>query len=215
MRVTRVLNFIFQFATIGLAAAFLVLYFKPSLDNGLLSSHPTVEIEQSTRTVNNANTDKLVSYADAVELAAPAVVNIQTKKLIQERRTHPLMDDPLFKHFFGEGQQAPQQRQETSLGSGVIVSKQGYILTNNHVIEAADEIEIALRDGRMAAAKIVATDPESDLAVLKIQLDKLPVITLARQENLRVGDVVLAIGNPFGVGQTVTSGIVSATGRDS
>ncbi|MDF7189948.1 trypsin-like peptidase domain-containing protein, partial [Escherichia coli] len=118
-----------------------------------------------------------------------------------------------FRFFFGD--RAPEQRQEptASLGSGVIVSSEGYILTNHHVVDGADEIEVALTDGRKANAKVVGSDPETDLAVLKINLPNLPAITLGRLENVRVGDVVLAIGNPFGVGQTVTMGIVSALGR--
>ncbi len=152
-----------------------------------------------------------VSYADAVEAAAPAVVNIFTAKRVT-RPEHPFYDDPLFRRFFGEREQE-RERTETNLGSGVIISSTGYVLTNNHVIDSADEIQVALNDGRSAEAHVVGTDPETDLAVLHIELTGLPVITLGRSEELRVGDVVLAIGNPFGVGQTVTQGIVSATGR--
>jgi serine protease DegS len=148
-----------------------------------------------------------VSYAQAVEAAAPAVVNVYTTKIITERV------NPLLLYFFGD-QVAPRQRLENSLGSGVIVSDQGYIITNNHVIEGAAEIEVLLRDGRSAEATLVGTDPESDVAVLKIKLDNLPTITFNLANQMRVGDVVLAIGNPFGVGQTVTMGIISATGRD-
>jgi serine protease DegS len=140
------------------------------------------------------------------------VVNVYTRKMVTQR-SNPLFDDPLFRRFFGDRIPAPQQRQENSLGSGVIINDQGYILTNNHVIQEADEIEVALHDGRTVAATIVGADPESDLAVLKINLGNLPSIVFGHSEALRVGDVVLAIGNPFGVGQTVTSGIVSATGR--
>ena len=125
------------------------------------------------------------------------------------------MDDPLFKHFFGDQQDNNEEDQpESSLGSGVIVSEQGLILTNNHVVSAADEIEVALGDGRKMAAKVVGTDPDTDLAVIKIEGEKLPAITFANNEKMSVGDVVLAIGNPFGVGQTVTQGIVSALGRN-
>lgn len=152
-----------------------------------------------------------VSYADAVEKAAPAVVNIYTRTLVRRER-HPIFDDPLFQRFFGANPQ-PDERIQSSLGSGVIMAAEGYVLTNNHVIHGADEIVVALRDGREANARVVGTDPESDLALLQIQLDDLPVIQLASGE-LRIGDVVLAIGNPFGVGQTVTLGIVSATGRN-
>lgn len=152
-----------------------------------------------------------VSYADAVEKAAPAVVNIYTRTLVRRER-HPIFDDPLFQRFFGRNPE-PDQRIQSSLGSGVIMAAEGYVLTNNHVIHGADEIVVALRDGREANARVVGTDPESDLALLQIQLDDLPVIQLTSGD-LRIGDVVLAIGNPFGVGQTVTLGIVSATGRN-
>lgn len=138
----------------------------------------------------------------------PAVVNIFTTKGARQPKT-PFMDDPLFRRFFGE-----QEDRQFSLGSGVVVSPDGYILTNNHVIETADEIEIALADGRKSVAKVVGTDPETDLAVVKISLQNLPAITLGHVDQAQVGDVVLAIGNPFGVGQTVTMGIISALGRN-
>ncbi|NMG48853.1 Do family serine endopeptidase [Azoarcus communis] len=151
------------------------------------------------------------SYADAAERSMPAVVHIFTSKSSRAQR-HPLMNDPLFRHFFGDGNNESQR--SAGLGSGVIVSPEGYILTNNHVIEAADEIEVSLNDGRKYAARVIGRDPETDLAVLRIQTDTvLPAITFATGEPLRVGDVVLAIGNPFGVGQTVTMGIISALGR--
>ncbi|MCT8469517.1 transcriptional regulator [Chromohalobacter japonicus] len=152
------------------------------------------------------------SYASAVNKAAPAVVNIYSSRMV-ERSEHPLMSDPFFQQFFGKDM--PQrQRMLSSLGSGVIVSAEGYVLTNNHVISDADEIQVALRDGRETLAKVVGTDPESDLAVLKIPSDDLPVIQLSDSEQAAIGDVGLAIGNPFGVGQTVTMGIISATGRN-
>ena len=152
------------------------------------------------------------SYRAAAARAMPAVVNIITSKK-PKRGKHPLLRDPFFKKFFGDRDEDSDD--ESSLGSGVIVSGQGYILTNNHVVEAADEIEVVLADGRKAAAKLVGTDPETDLAVIKITLDKLPVIVLGQAEQAQVGDVVLAIGNPFGVGQTVTMGIISALGRNN
>ncbi len=153
------------------------------------------------------------SYSSAVKQASPAVVNIYTSKII-EQRVHPLLQDPSFRQFFGYNGVPRQQRLQSSLGSGVIVSTDGYVLTNNHVITGADEIKVALKDGRETIAQVVGTDPETDLAVLRIQLPELPVITIAPSDDIEVGDVVLAIGNPFGVGQTVTMGIVSATGRD-
>jgi serine protease DegS len=154
----------------------------------------------------------VASYADAVDSAAAAVVNVYTSKTITRER-HPLLDDPLFRHFFGDQLNVPNQRTQTSLGSGVLVSPQGYVLTNNHVITGADEIQVLLNDGRSVRASVVGVDPDTDIAVLHIQLDKLPSITFDIHDKLRVGDVVLAIGNPFGVGQTVTQGIISATGR--
>jgi serine protease DegQ len=148
------------------------------------------------------------SYRTAVEKAAPSVVNVYTAKRVP--RSARRYENPLFRYFYGE---AEPEEPSTALGSGVIVSAEGYILTNNHVVEGADQIAVALTDGRIAQARVVGTDPESDLAVLKINVEGLRPITVAEAASLRVGDVVLAIGNPFGVGQTVTQGIVSATGR--
>ncbi|NRR30871.1 Do family serine endopeptidase [Oxalobacteraceae bacterium] len=157
------------------------------------------------------------SYRGAAARAMPAVVNILATKAPRRGR-HPLLRDPLLKKFFGDrdrDRDGEADDDETSLGSGVIVSPEGYILTNNHVVEAADEIEVALADGRKAAAKVVGTDPETDLAVIKITLERLPVIVLGQSDRAQVGDVVLAIGNPFGVGQTVTMGIISALKRNN
>ncbi|SMC26876.1 serine protease DegQ [Andreprevotia lacus DSM 23236] len=154
----------------------------------------------------------VASYHGAVARAMPAVVNIYTAKAVKSRK-HPLLNDPFFKRYFGDrfgGDDAPRA---SSLGSGVIVSDKGYIVTNNHVVESADEIEVALADGRTAEATVIGTDPDTDIAVIKIELDKLPVIEFADVSKVQVGDAVLAIGNPFGVGQTVTMGIVSAMGR--
>jgi serine protease DegS/serine protease DegQ len=153
------------------------------------------------------------SYATAAQRSMPAVVHIFTSKA-GVSPSHPLLDDPVFRHFFGERPNNGASQRPSGLGSGVIVSPDGYIVTNNHVIETASQIEIALNDGRKFAARLIGRDPETDLAVLKIDTDaRLPVITLAGGDALNVGDVVLAIGNPFGVGQTVTMGIVSALGR--
>ena len=163
--------------------------------------------------VNTSRTGGVASYSAAVKVAAPAVVNIFTTQKVK-KVDHPLMNDPMFREFFGNQlpDQFTQDRNENSLGSGVIVRQDGYILTNNHVIEQADQIVVALHDGRRALAKVIGSDPETDLAVIKIELDKLPVLPFKLSGN-EVGDVVLAIGNPFGVGQTVTQGIISATGR--
>jgi serine protease DegQ len=153
------------------------------------------------------------SFADAARKSQPSVVNIFTSKQISSQR-NPLLDDPLFRRFFGDRLPDDNRPQRVSnLGSGVIVSEDGYILTNHHVVEAADEIQIALSDGTTLDAKAVGTDPETDLAVLKVERNDLPAITFASSETQRVGDLVLAIGNPFGVGQTVTMGIISALGR--
>jgi len=151
------------------------------------------------------------SFREAAAKAMPAVVNIYTSKA--SRESHPLLKDPFFRRFFGD--RAPPDEQLASLGSGVIVSSDGYILTNFHVIDGADAIEVGLADGRKAQARIVGTDPETDLAVIRIKENKLPVMALGDPERARVGDVVLAIGNPFGVGQTVTVGIISALGRNN
>lgn len=199
MKLHKPIVFLFQSVTVGLAIAFLVLLWRPELlDNG----RKVVEFIESspvTATLPELSTGP-VSYADAVEIAAPAVVNIHSRKTVIQ--SSPLFDDPFFRRFFGERfGLSPQKREETSLGSGVIVSNQGYILTNNHVIEGADEIRIGLRDGRSAEATIVGSDAEADLAVLKVKLSNLPAITLGDSDTLRVGDVVMAIGNPFGVGQ--------------
>ncbi|HAQ73751.1 Do family serine endopeptidase AlgW [Stutzerimonas nitrititolerans] len=153
------------------------------------------------------------SYATAVSGAAPAVANLYTTKVIDKPRQPLAKDDPLFQRFFGDN--LPRQRRmESSLGSAVIMSPEGYLLTNNHVTANAEQIVVALRDGRETLARVIGSDPETDLAVLKIDLTDLPVITLGRSDSIRVGDVTLAIGNPFGVGQTVTMGIISATGRN-
>lgn len=209
MQMRKILSFLTEAVTAGLAFAFvLLLLFQPDT-----FQRPNVEFLEAPANDNTRiNIQGTVSYADAVSIAAPAVVNIYTRTVTAQRR-HPAQEDPLLRRFFGDTIPAPRQRQENSLGSGVIVNSDGYLLTNNHVIQNADEIEVLLHDGRFAAATIVGTDPETDLAVLKIDLPELPSITFGHPENLRVGDVVLAIGNPFGVGQTVTSGIVSATGR--
>ncbi len=195
-----------QTATISLAALFAISVLKPELlpwrGNSVVTLHETPP---------GTAIPMAASYSGAVKKAMPSVVNIFTSKEVAAPR-HPLMDDPLFRRFFGDRLESRPQR-ASSLGSGVIVSPQGYILTNHHVVEAADEIEVALADGRKTAARIVGTDPDTDLAVVKIDLPDLPAITFGHAEQVQVGDVALAIGNPFGVGQTVTSGIVSALGR--
>lgn len=163
--------------------------------------------------VNTSRTGGVVSYNATVKVAAPAVVNIFTTQKVKQL-DHPLLNDPAFREFFGNQipDQLKQEPNENSLGSGVIVRSDGYILTNNHVVAQADQIIVALNDGRRAEARVVGTDPDTDIAVIKIEMDQLPVLPFKLSGN-EVGDVVLAIGNPFGVGQTVTQGIISATGR--
>jgi len=198
-----------QTATICLAALFVVATLKPEWLPG--KSGSLVEVEQAAPASIVSTSARSSSYNDAVRKAEPAVVSIFTSKEVKRPR-NPFMNDPLFRHFFGERFEDEAQR-AFGLGSGVIISPKGYILTNQHVVEAADEIEVALSDGKKLAAKVVGSDPETDLAVLLVQAQNLPAITLGQAENLKVGDVVLAIGNPLGVGQTVTMGIVSALHR--
>ena len=201
-----------QTVTVALALWFIVATLKPEWlgrtpGGGQLIS-TTIAVREADSSVGALQN----SYRAASQRAMPAVVNIYTTKA-GRRTPHPFDNDPFFRRFFGDNFGAPDERQ-FSLGSGVIISPDGYILTNNHVIESADEIEIALADGRKVKGKLVGTDPETDLAVLKVGLTNLPSLALAKLDNIKVGDVVLAIGNPFGVGQTVTMGIVSALGRN-
>src|SRR5918996_1262346 len=199
-----------QAATIAVAVLFVVSTFRPEWLPSRASSQVAL-VQQAPTTGPLPTAVSIGSYHDAVQRAAPSVVNIFTSKEIRSPR-HPLLNDPIFRRFFGD--QLPDEAQRaTSLGSGVIVSSGGYILTNHHVVEAADEIEVGLHDGRKLLAKVVGNDPETDLAVLRVSAENLPAITFGSSDALRVGDVVLAIGNPFGVGQTVTGGIVSALGR--
>jgi len=196
-----------QAATVCVAALFVVTTLRPDL-LAWTARGGVVTIRESQP---EAEPRKVSSLSDAAKRAMPAVVNVYTTKETKIPR-HPFMDDPVFRHFFGERFDA-ETRKSTNLGSGVIVSEEGYILTNSHVVEAADEIEIALADTRRAKARVIGTDPDTDLAVLKIEMPKLPAILFGQSDQARVGDVVLAIGNPFGVGQTVTAGIISAVGR--
>lgn len=181
----------------------------PTTSNEQNASRPAPDIRQAAPLDRHQGP---ASYSNAVNQAAPAVVNIYSSRIV-ERDQHPLMSDPFFQQFFSGDDATTHQRMLSSLGSGVIVSSDGYVLTNHHVINGADQIQVALRDGRETLAEVIGTDPESDLAVLRIDLEDLPVIELADSEEVAVGDVALAIGNPFGVGQTVTMGIISATGR--
>ena len=200
-----------QAVTIALAVYFVVATMRPDW-LGRSGIGTRVQTVADTASVLQApSLPPSGSYRRAAERAMPAVVNILTTKAL--RQNHPLMRDPFFRRFFGD--RPPEDEPLSSLGSGVIVSPDGYILTNNHVIEAADEIHVVLADGRKAAARVIGTDPETDLAVIRIEAENLPVMVLGHAEQAKVGDVVLAIGNPFGVGQTVTMGIVSAVGRNN
>jgi len=214
----RLLHFAFWPVLGGLVAALLIIRFQPAVNDAPTAAAANVEpvvIMQpapAAPTPAPAAATAPASYADAVARAAPAVVNIYTSKTI-ETPINPLFADPRIRQYFGIDRVPTRKRMESSLGSGVIISAQGYVLTNHHVVADADEIVIALRDGREARAKVVGSDPDTDLAVLQVQLPSMPVIAFRDSATLRIGDVVLAIGNPFGVGQTVTIGIVSAMGR--
>ncbi|OGA03802.1 MAG: 2-alkenal reductase [Betaproteobacteria bacterium RIFCSPLOWO2_02_FULL_64_12] len=197
-----------QTATVALAILFVIATLKPEWLPQRNSGTQVVELRQAEPGAVAAA--RAGSYSDAVRRAVPAVVNVFTSKEIKTPR-HPFLDDPLFRQFFGDRFDEPQRT--TGLGSGVIVSAKGYILTNHHVVEAADEIEVATADGRKMRARVVGSDPDTDLAVLQVPGGMLPPITLGDDAGLRPGDVVLAIGNPFGIGQTVTMGIVSGLGR--
>ena len=194
-----------QAVTLLLAAYFVVATLKPDWLGSRSFQTGAVALIEAPAASSSAV--PLVSFRLAAKKSSAAVVSINTSKAV---KNDPRSNDPWFKFFFGEQGNEPQ----IGLGSGVIVSASGYILTNNHVVESADEIEVILNDSRHAPAKVIGTDPDSDLAVLKIELNHLPVIVLGNSDTLQVGDQVLAIGNPFGVGQTVTGGIVSALGRN-
>jgi serine protease DegQ len=194
-----------QTVTVLLAAYFVVGTLKPEWLGKRTTPGNAVSVIEAP--ASGAGAVPAGSYSPAAKRASPAVVSINTSKAAEK---NPHSGDPWFRFFFGN----PGDQPQAGLGSGVIVSASGYILTNNHVIEGADEIEVILNDSRRSRAKVIGTDPDSDLAILKIELDKLPVIVLGNSDALSVGDHVLAIGNPFGVGQTVTGGIVSALGRN-
>ena len=203
----KALRFLGWPVLVGVLLALLIIQHNPELV-GL----PRQEVHVEQAPLLSRLQEGPVSYANAVSRAAPAVANLYTTKMVS-KPSHPLFDDPMFRRFFGDN--LPQQkRMESSLGSAVIMSAEGYLLTNNHVTAGADQIIVALRDGRETIAQLVGSDPETDLAVLKIDLKNLPAMTLGRSDGIRTGDVCLAIGNPFGVGQTVTMGIISATGRN-
>jgi serine protease DegQ len=208
-----------QAVTVSVAVVFVVSTLKPQWITALNQSVATrgsaspgvvsVASAPAQGRQGNGAPAANVGFSEAARRAAPTVVSIITSKTLSRQQGR--RNDPWFRYFFGEqDENAPQ----SGVGSGVIVTQDGYVLTNNHVVDHMDDIEVMLSDGRKAKAKVIGADPESDLAVLKIDLDKLPTITFGNSDSLQVGDAVLAIGNPFGVGQTVTSGIVSALGRN-
>jgi Do/DeqQ family serine protease len=194
-------NFIFilQYSAYGLATAFLFLLLT---SNNILSDISFFSFSESNK----------YSFNKAVSSTTPAVVNVYASKVYQEK-IHPLFRDPLFRHFFGDAPTMPKKRRDSSIGSGVIMNAEGYILTNAHVIQDANEILITLNDGRQSEARLIGLDLHTDLAVIHIPLDNLPVIPIGNSKKMRIGDIVLAIGNPYNFGQTVTQGIVSAISR--
>ena len=205
-----------QTVTVSLAVLFVVSTLKPEWLGKTVGAGPNIVALRESSAVAGDPATGSASYRDAAQKALPSVVHVFTAQRIRAPR-HPLIDDPIFRHFFGDAPE-PQGQTKSGLGSGVVVSDDGYILTNFHVVDGADQIEVALNDGKTLNARLVGGDPETDLAVLQIEQAKgsatrLAAITLGQMDNVVVGDVVLAIGNPFGVGQTVTMGIVSALGR--
>ncbi len=200
-----------QTVTVAVAVLFVVSTFKPQWIQAVswrqVMPGATVAVAPAAPSVSRMPSASVMGFRDAAQKAAPTVVSVVTSNSAAH---NPRRNDPWFRYFFGDQEGQPQ----SGIGSGVIVSPEGYVLTNNHVVERMDDIEVMLTDGRKATAKVIGTDPDTDLAVLKIDLDRLPSITLGDSDSLQVGDAVLAIGNPFGVGQTVTAGIVSALGRN-
>jgi serine protease Do/serine protease DegQ len=191
----------------GLAA--LVIAFAPRLVPAAKEKHKMPELHIDSSSVTEGKSPLVATYADVIEPARKAVVSVYSKKVVRER----VMLNPLLRQFFGDLPDQEREHKEEGLGSGVIISADGYILTNNHVVEDADELKVSLSDERELVAKVIGTDPKTDIAVIKIDAEKLPTLTLADSDKIRVGDVVFAVGNPLAVGETVTMGIVSAKGR--
>ena len=196
-----------QSTTIALGILFIITLFRPDI----LRMQPLPDLTINQAHIPRGEISLTESFAPAAQRVIPSVVNIFTQQKMPSNN-HPALNDPIFRYFFGD-RLDERPRQASNLGSGVIVSPNGFILTNHHVIEAADEIQVAIENGQTLPARVVGTDPETDRAVLKISANDLPAITFAESDTLRIGDWVLAVGNPFGVGQTVTAGIVSALGR--
>jgi len=204
-QIKDLLKFLLQSGLSGLGIAFILLFFFPD------KFFPANYKQQNNIPNTYKNPVEIVSYHDAISLTAPAVVNVYATK-IHARRVNPLFQDPLFRLFFGDP--PVDQQINNNLGSGVILNESGYLLTNAHVISEADDIQVTLTDGRQIGANVIGIDSETDLAVLHIEMDNLPVATIGNSNALKVGDVVLAIGNPYNFGQTITQGIVSATRRN-
>jgi len=213
MKLIKVVGFLFQFGLIGLALA--VIYMiavsdKSQSDMLAFLSSPG----QATRSPQRTSLSPVYSYADAVSSSSASVVTIYTSRTVRHE-PHPLLDDPIFNQIFGDQLKRRQRsNSETNLGSGVIIGSEGYILTNQHVVDGADEILILLADGRGSQAVLIGQDKDTDIAILQVPISELTGFKIAQLPPLKVGDVVLAIGNPLNVGQTVTMGIVSATGRN-
>ncbi|MGO9989192.1 MAG: trypsin-like peptidase domain-containing protein [Steroidobacteraceae bacterium] len=213
MQNARILaSFLLRAVVVGLAVAFLVVWWKPALLGAVTAPAPARAPAPGTTTGTAPGPQRTIvvmqSFADSVARAAPAVVNIYTARVITERSRAAPLDQ-----LFGDYWPSYRQRVERSLGSGVIVNAKGTIVTNQHVIAGADSIMVQLADGRISEATVVGQDPDTDIAILELSIGKLPVMPLGRSDTLRAGDIVLAIGNPYGLSQTVTQGIVSATGR--
>ena len=199
-----IMLFLLRSIIAGLAVAFVLLYFFPGIFTNAMQEN------KAGIASTGSGLGEVISYNDAVKITAPSVVNVYASKVLK-RRAYPLLQDPILRRFFGIPNQ--EQQRNVKLGSGVILSPDGYLVTNDHVISDADDIMVTLIDGRQAKAKVIGVDQETDLALLQIQLDGLPSIKVGDSDELKVGDVVLAIGNPYDFGQTVTQGIVSAKGR--
>ncbi len=212
MKLIKAAGFLLQFGLIGLALA--VIYLYASSDRSRDEILSFLGSQRPPAVLGRGGAPAAYSYADAVASSTPSVVTIYTSKTV-EQKPHPLLEDPVFSRFFGDQlERRRRNRSETNLGSGVIIGSEGYILTNQHVIDGADEILISLADGRGSQAVLIGEDRETDIAILQVSLGGLSGIRIADSASLQVGDVVLAIGNPLNVGQTVTMGIVSATGRN-
>jgi serine protease DegS len=213
MKLIKIVGFLLQFTLIGLGVAALYILFQSDRNHEGVAKFLSSS-DQEEMPITGRNAAPVFSYAEAASSSSPSVVTVFTSKQVKQK-AHPLFNDPVFNQFFSDQlQMRDRTRVETNLGSGVIINAEGFIITNQHVINGADEILISLADGRKSSAILVGEDKETDIAILKIEMNGLNGIKIAENQPLRVGDVVLAIGNPLNVGQTVTLGIISATGRN-